>query len=101
VKALVGEAIAQGFTHVKMKVGRDLDEDVQHLSAFDFVAVSGTMEDRVVEGSTTCTSTSATRPSSRTGAIARRSIPATASRCCPSPWTTSSTRAAAPGRPRP
>jgi L-fuconate dehydratase len=28
---LAGEAVAQGFTHIKMKVGRDLDDDIRRL----------------------------------------------------------------------
>ncbi|HWA18397.1 MAG TPA: L-fuconate dehydratase [Devosia sp.] len=32
LRRLAGEAVAQGFTHIKMKVGRDLEDDMRRLS---------------------------------------------------------------------
>src|SRR5439155_1527714 len=85
LRALCREAVNAGWTHLKMKVGRDIEEDVrrariarevlavllmaakfgvpvcphaggvglceyvQHLSLFDYIAVSGSLEDRVLE----------------------------------------------------
>jgi L-fuconate dehydratase len=96
----VNEAIAVLLLAAKFGVpvcphagGVGLCEYVQHLAAFDYIAVSGTQEDHVTNGSITSTSTSATRPSSGTGVIRRRWRPATASRCCPTPSTSTSTQA--------
>ena len=74
--------------------GVGLCELVQHLSMFDFVAVSGAATGGSSSTSTTCTSTSSTPRSSATAATSPRRRPVSAVRCTPPPSrTTSSLRA--------
>lgn len=60
--------------------GVGLCELVQHLSVFDFMALSGSLENRVVEYSTTFTGTSSIRAASTTATTCCRRSPATAPR---------------------
>ena len=78
--------------------GVGLCEYVQHLAFFDYIAVSGSLDDRVVEWVDHLHEHFRDPPSSATAATSRRRLPATASRCCPSSLDEYEFPAGPPGR---